>query len=49
MAEVVGRVLALASERMTASAVLELLAGWPVQARFGLEHDDLDRVLLLLL
>ncbi len=41
---VLGRVLALASSRVTASAVLDLARSGPVRRRFGLDDDALARV-----
>jgi exodeoxyribonuclease V gamma subunit len=41
---VVGRLLDLATERMTASQVLDLVDRAPVRRRFGLDDDDLARL-----
>ncbi len=41
---VVGRLLELATERMTASQVLDLVDRSPVRRRFGLDDDDLARL-----
>lgn len=41
---VVARLLELADSRLTASAVLDLVAMGPVRRKFGLDEDDLERV-----
>jgi exodeoxyribonuclease V gamma subunit len=42
--DVVSRLLELATARLTAPQVLDLLAAAPVRRRFGLDDDDLDRL-----
>jgi exodeoxyribonuclease V gamma subunit len=44
VADALLRVLALGQERVTASALLELLELWPVRARFGLEEAELPEL-----